>query len=150
FVAAVSQRGVYDIPAFFGTSDAYRLIESEFEATPWEEQGHLYERSPSSLVTSVTTPTLVLHSDDDFRTPIATAEMYFNALRKLDVPTRLVRYPREGHELSRSGEPAHRVDRIERIIRWFDGYADHTDVPPALERPPNEGLSMDATDDEDA
>lgn len=149
FVAAVSQRGVYDMPAFFGTSDAYRLIESEFEATPWEDHAYLYERSPSSLVESVDTPTLLIHSDDDFRTPIATAEMYFNALKKLEVPTRLVRYPREGHELSRSGEPTHRVDRIERIIRWFDGYADHTDVPPALERQPNEGLSIDESDDED-
>lgn len=148
FVAAVSQRGVYDMPAFFGTSDAYRLIESEFDAVPWEAQAYLYDRSPTSLVTEVDTPTLLIHSEDDFRTPIATAEMYFNALRKLEVPTRLVRYPREGHELSRSGEPMHRVDRIERIIRWFDGYAVHTDVPPALERPLHEGLSLEETDDE--
>lgn len=149
FEAAVAQRGVYDLPAFFGTSDAYRLIESEFDATPWDDQSYLYERSPTSLVESVDTPTLLIHSDDDYRTPAATAEMYFRALRKLEVPTRLVRYPREGHELSRSGEPAHRVDRIERIIRWFDGYATHTEVPPALERPPNEGLSIDEDEDEE-
>ena len=149
FKAAVSQRGVYDIPAFFGVTDAYLLIESEFDVAPWTDQQWLYERSPSSLVEEVTTPTLIIHSDDDYRTPASTAEMYFRALRKLEIPTRLVRYPREGHELSRSGEPAHRVDRIERIIRWFDGYADHTDVPPALERPPHEGLSIDASEDED-
>lgn len=149
FEAAVAQRGVYDLPAFFGTSDAYLLIESEFDATPWETQEFLYDRSPTTLVESVETPTLLIHSDDDYRTPAATAEMYFRALRKLDVPTRLVRYPREGHELSRSGEPGHRVDRIERIIRWFDGYAEHTDIPPALERPPNEGLSMDETEEDE-
>ncbi len=150
FTAAVSQRGVYDIPAFFGTSDAYLLIESEFDATPWDDQAYLYDRSPTSLVEEVDTPTLLIHSDDDYRTPIATAEMYFRALRKLDVPTRLVRYPREGHELSRSGEPAHRVDRIERIIRWFDGYAAHTDTLPALKRPPHAGLSRQESEDDEA
>lgn len=149
FEAAVAQRGVYDLPAFFGVTDAYLLIESEFDATPWTGQADLYDRSPTSLVESVDTPTLLIHSDDDYRTPAATAEMYFRALRKLEVPTRLVRYPREGHELSRSGEPGHRVDRIERIIRWFDGYAQHTDEPPALERPPNEGLSLAKETDED-
>ena len=149
FEAAVAQRGVYDLPTFFGTSDAYMLIESEFDASPWGDQEYLYDRSPTSLVEQVDTPTLLIHSDQDYRTPAATAEMYFRALRKLDVPTRLVRYPREGHELSRSGEPGHRVDRIERIIRWFDGYASHTDVPPALERPPNEGLSIDTDEDEE-
>lgn len=148
FTAAVSQRGVYDLPAFFGTADAYRLIESEFDTVPLDDVEFLYDRSPTSLVTEVDTPTLLIHSEDDFRTPIATAEMYYRALRKLEVPTRMVRYPREGHELSRSGEPGHRIDRIERIIRWFDGYASHTDVPPALERPPHEGLSMDDADEE--
>lgn len=148
FSAAVAQRGVYDLPAFFGVSDAYLLIESEFDATPWSDNAGLYNRSPTSLVESVDTPTLLIHSDDDYRTPAATAEMYFRALRKLGVDTRLVRYPREGHELSRSGEPGHRVDRIERIVRWFDGYAVHTDDPPALERSPNEGLSLEADDEE--
>lgn len=149
FEAAVAQRGVYDLPAFFGVTDAYLLIESEFDATPWSDQSELYDRSPTSLVESVDTPTLLIHSDADYRTPASTAEMYFRALRKLNVPTRLVRYPREGHELSRSGEPGHRVDRIERIIRWFDGYAAHTDVKPALERPPNEGLSSEADEPEE-
>lgn len=149
FEAAVSQRGVYDFAAFYGTTDVYQLIESEFDATPWEDHAYLYEHSPTSLVEGVATPTLLIHSEEDYRTPIATAEMYYRALRKLEVPTRLVRYPREGHELSRSGEPAHRIDRIERIIRWFDGYADHTDVPPALERKPNEGLSIAESDEDE-
>jgi hypothetical protein len=57
--------------------------------------------------------------------------MFHLCLRKNEVETRLVMYPRESHELSRSGEPDHVVDRMERILRWFDGYFD---VPPALER----------------
>lgn len=151
FEAAVAQRGVYDLGAFYGTTDVYHLIESEFDATPWGDPEGLYDRSPTALVEAVDTPTLLIHSDEDYRTPIATAEMYFRALRKLGVDTRLVRYPREGHELSRSGEPGHRVDRIERIIRWFDGYAASRDVPPALERDPHAGLTRmgeaDSNDD---
>jgi hypothetical protein len=71
--------------------------------------------------------------------------MLYLLYKKNDVETRLVRYPREGHELSRSGEPAHVVDRLERLVRWFDGYSDHHDVPKALERG-DEGLS--ASEDE--
>jgi hypothetical protein len=77
--------------------------------------------------------------------------MFYRYLRRVGVDTRLVRYPREGHELSRSGEPAHVVDRIERIVRWFDGYSAHHDAPRALDRDRNDGLSagMDASDDTD-
>ncbi|MFW6449323.1 MAG: alpha/beta fold hydrolase, partial [Halobacteriota archaeon] len=75
FEAAVAQRGVYDIPAFFGTTDAYRLIESEFDATPWSDQAGLFDRSPTSRLAAVDTPTLLIHSEQDYRTPIATAEM---------------------------------------------------------------------------
>ncbi len=53
----------------------------------------------------------------------------------------MVRYPREGHELSRSGEPGHIVDRIERIARWFDGYSDHHAAARALDREEDDGLT---------
>jgi dipeptidyl aminopeptidase/acylaminoacyl peptidase len=139
--AAVSQRGVYDLPAFYGTSDAYRLVEDDFDTTPHEDQAFLYERSPQAFAQDVETPTLLIHSEDDYRTPACTAEMFYRVLRKKGVDTRMVRYPREGHELSRSGEPAHVVDRIERIVRWFDGYSERFDVPVALDRARDEGLS---------
>jgi len=89
----------------------------------------------------VETPTLVIHSEDDYRTPACTAELFSRILRKCDVDTRFVRYPEEGHELSRSGGPGHIVDRIERIARWFDGYSEYHDAPPALDRDPEAGLS---------
>ncbi|ELZ10890.1 peptidase S9 prolyl oligopeptidase active site domain-containing protein [Halovivax asiaticus JCM 14624] len=153
FTAAVAQRGVYDLTGFYGSTDgAYKLVEYDFGATPWEEPQFLWEHSPVSLVPEVDTPTLLVHSDRDYRTPANGAELYYTGLKKHRVDTRLVRYPREGHELSRSGEPGHVVDRIERIVRWFDGYSDRTDVPPALEREPNAGLSAagdPGEDDED-
>ncbi|MXR52884.1 prolyl oligopeptidase family serine peptidase [Halovenus sp. WSH3] len=147
FTAAVSQRGVYDLTGFYGSTDwAYKLVEDEFDTTPWEDPEFLWEHSPTGHAHEVDTPTLVMHSEDDYRTPICTAELFYRILRKHGVDTRLVRYPDEGHELSRSGQPGHIVDRIERIARWFDGYADR-DVPPALERDPDAGLSAaDAAD----
>ena len=142
FAGAVAQRGVYDLTGFYGSTDAaYKLVEGDFDATPWDEPDFLWERSPAAAATDVTTPTLLIHSDDDYRTPANTAELFHRGLRKAGVDTRLVRYPREGHELSRSGEPGHVVDRIERIARWFDGYSEYHDAERALDRADDDGLS---------
>ena len=149
FAAAVSQRGVYDLIGFYGSTDwAYKLVEDEFDTTPWADSSFLQEQSPTGHAHEVETPTLLVHSDDDYRTPICTAELFHRILRKHGVDTRLVRYPGEGHELSRSGQPGHVVDRIERIARWFDGYAADREVPPALERDPDAGLSESEAGDE--
>ncbi len=140
FEGAVAQRGVYDLSGFYGSTDAFKLIEWEFDAVPWEEPELLWERSPVAYADRVTTPTLVIHVEEDYRVPIGGGEAFYRSLRKNGVETRLVRYPREGHELSRSGEPGHVVDRIERIARWFDGYSGRHDVRRALERG-DDGLS---------
>ncbi len=140
FEGAVAQRGVYDLSSFYGSTDAFKLVEWEFDAVPWTDPKFLHERSPVAHASEVETPTLVMHAEEDYRVPIGGGEAFYRALKKNGVETRFVRYPREGHELSRSGEPAHVVDRIERIARWFDGYSDHHDAPRALERG-DEGLS---------
>ncbi len=134
FAGAVAQRGVYDLSSFYGSTDAFKLVEMDFGATPWEDPEFLWAHSPVAHVEDVVTPTLVMHADNDFRVPVNNGEMLYLFLRKQGVDTRLVRYPREGHELSRSGEPGHVVDRLERIARWFDGYSDHHDAPPATDR----------------
>jgi dipeptidyl aminopeptidase/acylaminoacyl peptidase len=142
FRAAAAQRGVYDLASFYGSTDAFELVEGDFDTTPWESPAFLWEQSPVAGVESVDTPTLVLHADEDYRVPVNNGEMFYLFLRKQGVDTRLVRYPREDHELSRSGEPRHVVDRLERIRRWFDGYSRYRDVPPALERGEDEGLEL--------
>jgi dipeptidyl aminopeptidase/acylaminoacyl peptidase len=146
FHAAVAQRGVYDLTSFYGSSDAFKLVEWDFETTPSDDAAFLWEQSPASVAHEVTTPTLLLHATEDFRVPVNNAELLYLLLKKSGVDTRLVRYPREGHELSRSGEPGHVVDRLERIARWFDGYSDYHDVPRALARG-DEGLSGGLTDE---
>jgi dipeptidyl aminopeptidase/acylaminoacyl peptidase len=141
FAGAVAQRGVYDLTGFYGSSDAYKLVEGDFRAVPWDDADFLWAQSPAAYAEYVDTPTLLVHAEDDYRTPANTAELFYRSLQKQDVETRLVRYPREGHELSRSGEPGHVVDRIERIVRWFDGYSDHSDAERALDRPRGGGLT---------
>jgi dipeptidyl aminopeptidase/acylaminoacyl peptidase len=120
FKAAVAQRGVYNFLSMYGASDALTLVEWEFDTLPWENSDLLWHRSPLKYVKNVTTPTMIIHSEQDFRVGISQAEEFYTALRREGKKTCLVRYPREGHELSRSGEPKHRVDRINRIIDWFD------------------------------
>jgi dipeptidyl aminopeptidase/acylaminoacyl peptidase len=120
FKAAVAQRGVYDLSSFFSTTDIPRLTEWEFATTPWEDPERLWQYSPLAHVEQIHTPLLLIHSEHDYRAPIPTAEGLFVALRRLRREVEMVRYPRDGHELSRSGEPKHRVDRLERIVSWFD------------------------------
>ncbi len=122
FKAAVSQRGVYDLISFYSTTDIPRFAEREFGCPPWEDPELMWKYSPLAYVENVHTPLLLLHSENDYRAPIPAAEGLFVALRRLGREVELVRYPREGHELSRSGEPKHRVDRLERIVAWFDKY----------------------------
>ncbi len=123
FRAAVAQRGVYDLTGFYGTSDIPRLIEWEFDNAPWQDPALLWRYSPLAYVENIHTPLLLLHAENDYRAPIPTAEGLFVALRRLKRTVEMVRYPRDGHELSRSGEPKHRIDRLERILAWFARYA---------------------------
>ena len=119
FHAAVTSRSITNWESWWGTSDAQRLTEYEFHGPPWEQRD-LYRRlSPISYVENVTAPTLIIHSENDYRTPIGDAEQWFMSLRKLRVPVEMVRYPRSSHGLSRTGEPWLLVDRLERIRSWF-------------------------------
>jgi dipeptidyl aminopeptidase/acylaminoacyl peptidase len=127
FAAAVSQRGVYHLSSFFGTTDIPELIEWEFDGRPWESYERLWQHSPLAYVEQIKTPLMIIHSEQDFRVPIPDAEHLFLALRWLKREVEFVRYPREGHELSRSGEPRHRVDRLNRIIDWFDTYCQNNE-----------------------
>jgi dipeptidyl aminopeptidase/acylaminoacyl peptidase len=122
FAAAVSQRGVYQLLSFYGTTDIPRLIEGEFEVMAFDDPDKMWRYSPLAYVRNVKTPLLIIHSDNDYRAPIADAEQLFPALKRLGRKVEFVRYPRDGHELSRSGEPRHRIDRLERMTAWFDKY----------------------------
>jgi dipeptidyl aminopeptidase/acylaminoacyl peptidase len=127
FACAVAARGVYNLMTEHGTSDAHELIEYEFDGFPWDMHEKLWQHSPIAHAHKITTPLLILHSELDFRVPISEAEQLFSILRRRKQAVELVRYPREGHELTRSGEPRHRADHMRRTLEWFDRYckADH-------------------------
>jgi dipeptidyl aminopeptidase/acylaminoacyl peptidase len=122
FACAVSARGVYNLLSEHSTSDAHELIEFEFDGYPWERYERLWQHSPLAHAHKITTPLRILHSEQDYRVPISEAEQLFAILRRRKHVVELVRYPREGHELTRSGEPRHRADHMERTLEWFDRY----------------------------
>ena len=123
FVCAVPQRGVYNLSSFYGTSDIPFLITGEYDVEPWEDHDLLWKHSPLAYAHKVKTPTLIIHAENDFRVPIEQAEQFFAFIRRAtDTPVEMWRYPRDGHELSRSGEPRHRVSRLTKMIDWFDKY----------------------------
>jgi len=119
FAAAVTSRSIANWESWWGASDAQGLTEYEFYGPPWESR-ELYRRlSPISYVEHVTAPTLIIHSENDYRTPIGDGEQWFMSLKKRRVPVEMVRYPRSSHGLSRIGEPWLLVDRLERLTSWF-------------------------------
>ncbi|MBA3671508.1 MAG: S9 family peptidase [Gemmatimonadaceae bacterium] len=120
FRAAEADRMISDWTYWYGASDAQGLTEFEFFGKPWDNFAMYDTLSPIRHVTKVRTPTLIVQSEEDFRTPMGNAELWFMALQKQGVPAELVRYPRSTHELSRSGEPWLLVDRLGRLRQWFD------------------------------
>ncbi len=125
FKSAVSQRGVYNINSFYGTSDIPVLMSNEFDAEPWENHDAFWDNSPLKYASNIKTPLLLIHSEYDYRVPIEQAEQLFAWVRRsTDTPIHMLRYPREGHELSRSGEPLHRISRLTEMVDWFDKYVD--------------------------
>jgi dipeptidyl aminopeptidase/acylaminoacyl peptidase len=121
FKAAQTDRMISEWTYWYGASDAQGLTEFEFAGKPWDNFAMYDTLSPIRHVTKVRTPTLLVQSEEDFRTPMGNAELWFIALRKQGVPAEFVRYPRSTHELSRSGEPWLLVDRLGRLRQWF-GY----------------------------
>ena len=119
FAAAVTSRSIANWESWYGSSDAQRLTDFEFGGPPWEQRDLYHRLSPLSYVENVTAPTLIIHSENDYRTPIGGGEQWFMALRSREIPTELIRYPRSSHGLSRNGEPWLLVDRLERIRSWF-------------------------------
>jgi dipeptidyl aminopeptidase/acylaminoacyl peptidase len=119
FKAAQADRMISNWWSWYGTSDAQGLTEFEFYGKPWENEKLYDELSPIRFVDKVRTPTLIVQSEEDHRTPMTDAEQWFMALKKQGVPVEFIRYPRSTHDLSRTGEPWLLVDRLGRLRQWF-------------------------------
>ncbi|MEV0971190.1 S9 family peptidase [Microtetraspora glauca] len=127
FKAAIPGGCVSDLTSMAGTSDAGHFLKA------YECRGDIEEQSPMTHVARVTTPTLILHGEDDDRCPVGQAEQWFAALREQGVPVRLVRYPGGSHLFILNGRPSHRVDYNERIVEWLEQWipVDGTPVSPS-------------------
>jgi dipeptidyl aminopeptidase/acylaminoacyl peptidase len=107
----------------FGTSDiGYFHGDYQFNGNPWDNAEFYLERSPLTYVNDIHTPLLIIHSEQDLRCPVEQGEQLYIALRWLGRTAEFVRFPDENHELSRAGQPLHRVERLTRIADWFSNY----------------------------
>lgn len=140
FQAAVAQRGVYDLNTFFGEGNAFRLVEWAFGGFPWEPEVRevLARESPFTTVDQINTPLLIMHSSSDLRTGVSQSEMMYRALKELRRPVEYVRYPGAGHDLSRTGEPTQRLDRLLRILEFFERHGAHGGKTAPFEAPAGE------------
>lgn len=125
FRSAVTQRSISNWLSFYGTSDiGYRFAEHEVQGNPWNDLQALWDQSPIKHVANVRTPVLIVHAEADHRCPIEQAEQWFVALKRIGaVNTKLLRFPDESHELSRSGRPDRRIRRLDEIVDWFESHA---------------------------
>ena len=120
FAAAVTQRCVSDWANMYDSCDFTMYTPFWFRKPPHEDPAEWAARSPLTYVKNIRTPLMIVHSEDDWRTPIPQGEAMFRALKHLGRPTVMIRFPGENHELSRSGAPSRRVQNQRHMRGWFD------------------------------
>ncbi len=122
FKAAVTLRSVVNFVSDEGTRDGAFGHTADFGGDLFERFELYWDRSPLKYARNVKTPTLILHSDNDFRVPLEQGEQWFRALKKFGVTTEIVMFPRENHNLTRTGEPRHLVESLNWQLYWFDRF----------------------------
>lgn len=116
FAGAIVERGFLDPLSFQGTSDIGAFFGDEYVGIDPEA---IARQSPMAVVGGVTTPTLVIHSELDFRCPLEQATRYYSALKRQGTDAEMLVFPGENHELTRSGQPRHRVERFAAVLDWW-------------------------------
>ena len=127
FSAAVTLRCISNMYSKYGVADnGWTGNRSGFAGRDlWDAEDFIMWSSPIRYAPNVKTPIMIIHSEEDYRCPMEQAEQWFVALKRLGVTTEFVRFAGENHELSRSGKPQNRADRLRQILRWFTTY-----IPP--------------------
>lgn len=125
FKAAVTQRSIMNWLSFYGNSDiGYFFTEDQNDASFYTQEGleKLWDHSPLKYAARIKTPTLIIHSEKDFRCPIEQVYQLFTLLKYRGIDSKMVIFKDESHELSRSGKPLARIERLEQIADWMDKY----------------------------
>jgi dipeptidyl aminopeptidase/acylaminoacyl peptidase len=119
FKAAVSERAVNMIDSFVGSSDIGWFFADVLYGT---DPARHAERSPMTYAKNISAPMLIIHSEHDWRCPVEQAQRLYVELKRAGKPVEMLLFPGEGHELSRSGLPSHRLARFDAILDWFNRY----------------------------
>ena len=123
FAAIASQRSISNWLGFSFTSDIGPYFAADqCDSSIFKDPEKLWWHSPLKYAENAKTPTLFIHSDEDYRCPLAEGYQMVSALMHHGVPARLVMFKGENHELSRSGKPSNRVRRLDEITKWMDKY----------------------------
>ncbi len=121
FRAAVVAKPVINMASFVLTSDAVNYFYKYwFTDYPWNEPEEYWQRSPLSLVGNVTTPTMLLTGESDYRTPISESEQFYIALKLRKIDTALLRIPEASHGIA--SRPSNLIAKVDNILAWFDKY----------------------------
>jgi dipeptidyl aminopeptidase/acylaminoacyl peptidase len=120
FAAGWAERGPYNLYSDAGTKDeAPWFFQAYLGGTHLEDVASYWRASPLRRVADITAPLMIVHSEQDYRCTVGQAEELFMALKLLDREVELVRFPGEGHSLTRNGRPVHRLQRLELLLEWF-------------------------------
>ena len=121
FKCAASQRSISNWVSFRNSADiGWYFAEDQVGGEPWTGLEKIWSQSPLAFADRVTTPTLFIHSEEDYRCPLSEGIQMFYALRQRGVETRMCIFRGENHELSRSGRPRNRVRRLREITEWME------------------------------
>jgi dipeptidyl aminopeptidase/acylaminoacyl peptidase len=131
FRAACSERACNNLLSMEHSTDIAGFIRSYVGPDHLQDPGAYLRHSPVTHIRDMTTPLLILHSEEDLRCPISQAEELFTGLRLLGREPVMYRFPGENHELTRSGSPRHRIRRAELILDWFRRHLDGATAPAA-------------------
>lgn len=122
FKAAATQRSISNWLSFWGTSDIGPEFVEDQMAAGLDDPDQLWEHSPMRTIKTAVTPTLIIHSDQDYRCPIEQGYQMLTGLLHNGTEAKMVLFHGENHELSRSGKPVHRQRRLEEITCWMDSH----------------------------
>jgi len=126
FAGAISERAFLDPVSFVGSSDIGWNFPDQYLG---RDPARVAAQSAMTNAGAITTPTLVIHSEEDWRCPLEQGARLFVELKRRGVPSELLLFPGEGHELSRSGRPRHRLARLEHVLRWWARWLPTTQNP---------------------
>ncbi len=130
FACAATQRSISNWFSFYGVSDigpSFGRDQTGGDLFEKKDREKMWRHSPLRYAENIVTPTLFIHSDEDYRCPIDQGLQLYTALLEKGVDTRFVWFKGENHELSRSGKPKHRVKRLVEITAWIEAYTNKID-----------------------